>query len=148
MDTPIVSSLEENKFNLSGVDIDAMVAALATLPPSTAKPVTLEFRETCACGKKVPVDKLEMLNTGVFIMPNDVCKGCKAGHKEDAEKARLVCVCCKRVIMRIPPCTDKSGFTFLPGRTYFLEHCGNCNKTTERHRIIEKVAWNNDHKKR
>lgn len=132
------STLEENKFNLSGEMIHEMLHAMASLPP--AKPIVpnLEFKETCACGKKVPVTKLMQLNTGVIIMPNDVCKGCKEGMKLDKEMARVVCIKCKRVIGRIKPTVDKQGFEFKAGKTYHMESCGHCDPDRGKYMIIEK----------
>lgn len=132
------STLEENKFNLPGETIDAMLKAMASLPPVKADLPTLEFKETCACGKKVPVTDLMQLNTGVIVMPNDVCKGCKEGMKMDKEMARVVCIKCKRVIGRIKPTVDKQGFEFKAGKTYHMESCGHCDPDRGKYMIIEK----------
>ncbi len=132
------STLEENKFNLTGEDIDAALKAMASLPPVKKVTPKMEFTETCACGKSVPVTNLMQLNTGVVVMPNNVCKGCKEGQKLDKETARVVCLKCKRVICRIKPAKDKQGFEFKAGKTYHMESCGFCNPDKQNHMLVEK----------
>ena len=132
------STLEENKFNLTGEDIDAMLKAMASLPPVEKVTPKMEFNEICACGKSVPVTNLMQLNTGVVVMPNNVCKGCKEGIKLDRETARIVCLKCKRVICRVKPVKDKQGFEFKAGKTYHMESCGFCNPGKENYMIVEK----------
>lgn len=132
------STLEENKFNLTGEDIDAMLKAMASLPPVKKVTPKMEFTETCACGKSVPVTNLMQLNTGVIVMPNNICKGCKEGQKLDKETARVVCLKCKRVICRVKPVKDKQGFEFKAGKTYHMESCGFCNPDKQNHMLVEK----------
>ena len=102
--------------------------------------------ETSACGKKVPIASLEEINTGVFRIIGDVCKGCQSGKQLDKEYARVVCCRCKRVITRIKPARDKTGFTFVAGKTYHLSECGLCNPDIQRCPIIEKVMWDRKRK--
>lgn len=126
---------------ISGDKVDKMIAVLASLPPLKPQPVINDFKETCACGKKVNITSLEELDTGVFKTLNDICKNCPEGHKIDKELARVVCAACKRVITRIKPAKDKTGFRFLPGKTYHLSNCAFCNPGENKYQIIEKVLW-------
>lgn len=131
----------------SGEDLEKAIKILGSLPPpKQEKVVVLDPVETCACGKKVPITSLEELNTGVFKIIGDVCKGCKDGKRLDRELARVVCSRCKRVITRIKPATDHTGFTFQAGKTYHLAECALCNPKIEQCPIIEKVIWNRTHK--
>lgn len=125
---------------------------LASLPPAPA-PVTPPETQTCVCKKQVTIDKLAALNTGVFTTLSDVCKGCKEGEDYDKKHARLVCVKCKRVLMHIPPTTDKTGFKFEANKTYHVNGCGQCAAIdleeghTEKRAfmVIEKTVWNRKH---
>ena len=108
----------DNVFDsITGEKLHEMVNILASLPPPEKQEILTDTRETCACGKKVHVAELEELDTGVFKTYNDVCKNCPEGKKLDKETSRVVCAICKRVICRIKPATDKTGFTFVPGKT-------------------------------
>lgn len=128
--------------------IQQAIATLASLPPPAQPEVKiLEPEEVCACGKKVPIVSLEELDTGVFKTIGDVCKGCAAGHKLDREHAKIICARCKRVICRITPATDKTGFSFKAGKVYHLVRCGLCEPGVEQCQIIEKVLWDRSHKK-
>lgn len=121
---------------------------LASLPP-LPKPVEKPLPQTCVCKKQVTIDKLSSLNTGVFITAGDVCKGCKEGEEYDRKHARIVCVKCKRVLMHIPPVTDKTGFRFEANKSYHLNGCPQCEPLEagkkQRHTIIEKAMWNRVH---
>lgn len=130
-----------------GEELEKAIRILGDMPPPKKfTPKILPPTETCACGKKVPIADLEEVNTGVFKIIGDVCKGCKAGHEIDSKYARVVCCRCKRVITRIRPATDKTGFTFIAGRTYHLAECSLCNPEIQRCPIIEKVMWDRAHK--
>lgn len=132
----------------TGEELETAIRVLGSLPPpKKAEPKILPPEEVCACGKKVPIVNLEELDTGVFKIIGDVCKGCKAGHELDSKYARVVCCRCKRVVLRINPATDKTGFTFIAGKTYHLSECSLCNPDIERCPIIEKVIWDRSHKK-
>lgn len=130
--------------NLTGETVDKLLQVLASLPPLQKQPIVNDLTETCACGKQVSVTALEELDTGVFKTLNDVCKDCPTGKKLDKEMARLVCAGCKRVITRIKPATDKTGFKFLPGKTYHLSNCAFCNPGLGKYQIVEKVLWDMD----
>lgn len=126
--------------------LNKMINVLSSLPPVKPQKLITEPKETCACGKHVHITDLEELDTGVFKTLNDVCKGCKEGHKIDRELARVVCAQCKRVLVRIKPNKDKTGFEFKAGRTYHVSECNLCNPDIQRCPIIEKVLWDKKHK--
>lgn len=127
---------------LTQQDVTEMVQLLSTLPPAKPlPPVDNTPKETCVCGHTKLVTDLEMLNTGAFLMPNDICKGCKKGKEIDKAAARIVCARCKKVVMRLKPATDKTGFTFLPGKTYHLTECKLCNPSIDSANIVEKTLW-------
>lgn len=121
----------------------------AKLPPSKDKPIQKPTKQQCLCGKQVDITVLEQLNTGVFITCNDVCKGCKEGHEADKRFARFVCAKCRRVLMRVRPGTDKTGFKLEAGKSYHLAKCPACaglqDKTDKGFPLIEKVVWNRSH---
>lgn len=119
---------------------------LSQMPPAK-KLVLPPETQTCVCGKQVSLTKLSSLNTGVFLTLNDVCKGCKEGARFDQTHARLVCARCKRVIMRIPPSTDKTGFKFEANKSYHVDGCPQCDLLSKKANftIIEKAMWNRMH---
>lgn len=135
-----------NALGWTGEELTQAMRILGSLPPAKPQKIITEPMETCACGKKVPVASLEEINTGVFKIIGDVCKGCKSGQQLDREYARVVCCRCKRVITRIKPARDKTGFTFVAGKTYHLSECGLCNPDIQRCPIIEKVLWDRKRK--
>ena len=138
----------EETFGWSEEKIRQAIRTLAELPPpAQEEPKILSPEEVCACGKKVPLIDLEEMNTGVFKSVGDICKGCKDGHRLDQLHAKIVCARCKRVIGRVKPATDKTGFTFRAGKTYHLAQCGLCEPGIERCPIIEKILWDRNHKK-
>jgi len=138
----------DNVFDsITGEKMHEMVNILASLPPPEKQEILTDTRETCACGKKVHVADLEELDTGVFKTYNDVCKNCPEGKKLDKETARVVCAMCKRVICRIKPVKDKTGFTFYPNKTYHLASCALCAPGKIKYPIVEKVLWDRKNKK-
>lgn len=135
--------MAENIFDIPESQIKKMIQTLAELPPVEPKPLILpEDKETCVCGKSVPISQVHTMNTGTIIITGDVCKGCKAGKKQHAETAALVCINCKRVMMRMSPCKDPTGFEYKAGHAYHTKGCALClppdQKTTQ---IIEKAVW-------
>lgn len=112
-------------------------------PPTTI----LEPEVTCICGKKVVIDNLEIINTGVKRVLSDVCKGCEKGKKLDSETARVVCCKCGRVVCRLEPGTDPvDGFVVKAGTSLHLSSCSNCDPEAKEgvrkaYPIIEKLLW-------
>lgn len=129
-------------------DIDLALDIFST-PIEHKEPIILtKTTEKCVCGKIVNISKLESINTGVVMALNDVCKGCKQGEEIDKNYARIVCRKCKRVLARITPAKDKTGFTFKAGKNYHVIECGRCTPGVERCYIIEKVLWDKKHNKK
>ena len=127
-------SEKENK------EVLELLGVLRQLKPlDKSKIITPEYTEACACGKLVSPTKFTTLDTGVMVVVNNVCKGCKEGAKEDSELARIVCVRCKKVVARIKPQKDaKDGFVFEAGKSYHTDMCPGCVANAERSIIIEK----------
>lgn len=100
------------------------------LKAERAKPVKSIVRpgakETCACHRQVSPDLFSPLNTGVCMVRNNVCRGCKEGAAEDAKTARIVCAGCGSVMMRVPPEKDSDGFVFVANRSYHVQRCMSC----------------------
>lgn len=123
------------------------IQILQKLPPLKAKKLVVDTSQTCVCGKQVPILDCEVLNTGVFNTANDVCKNCKDGHRIDKMYARIVCAKCKKVFCRVRPGTDKTGFTFVAGKSYHVEDCPQCRAMDSKvsFKIIEKALWDRAH---
>lgn len=138
----VISATTMSDINITEEKLNKMIGILASMPPVVPQPIIETPKEKCACGKMVHVNSLEALDTGVFKTLNDVCVGCKDGKKIDKELARVVCARCKRVIIRLKPAKDVTGFTFEAGRTYHVSECSLCNPSIQRCPIIEKVLWN------
>ena len=129
-------------------DIDLALNIFSTPLEKKDPVVVTNTTEKCICGKIVSIDKLESVNTGVVMALNDVCKGCKQGEEIDKNYARIVCRKCKRVLARIKPVQDKTGFTFKAGKSYHVVECGRCTPGVEKCYIIEKVLWDRKYNKK
>jgi len=117
-----------------------LVAVLRKLrPPPALKASIIDGTSLkCVCDKYVPLSNLEIFDSGVAKIVSNVCKGCREATKQDRETARVVCVSCRQVVMRIEPHQDKSGFKFLANHTYHLEECPSCNPDIQKSIILEK----------
>ena len=98
-------------------------------------------KDKCVCNKNVQVTEFPLLNTGVIVCCNNVCPGCKAGVKHDNETARIVCVRCKKVVARLKPSKDKTGFRYVAGQTYHSDACPECKPNLTESQIVEKVIY-------
>lgn len=117
-----------------------MLQVMSQDRPSSKELIT-DPQETCLCGKKVPITSLEDLNTGVILTISNVCKDCRSGKKLDRETARIICVRCKRVVARISPGKDKTGFSFEKNKSYHLTKCAFCEPGLTESPIIEKHVY-------
>lgn len=97
--------------------------------------------DECACGKMCSPLKFSPLHTGVMQVLNNVCPGCKDGAKADKELSKIVCVGCRKVVLRPPPFRDPDGFTYVAGKTYHTENCPVCKPDIVQSLIIEKVLY-------
>ena len=121
-------------------DIMEALGVLEKLKPlDKSTLITPETVEECICGNIVPVTKFTVINTGVMLAVNNVCKGCKEGELEDTKLARIICVRCQKVVARFKPHKDKKdGFVFEAGKSYHTDMCPACVENAERSIIIEK----------
>lgn len=117
------------------------VKALAALPPPPKAMFKDEINYTwCACNKRVPITMLGVLNSGVISYVNNVCPGCPSQKPKDIAKlATLVCVTCKRVVARMEPLVDKTGFAFKANSIYHIDGCPVCRPGLPQSPIIEKL---------
>jgi hypothetical protein len=97
--------------------------------------------DDCACTKKANPYQFSALDTGVLQVLNNVCRGCSQGLKLDKEMARVVCVGCRRVVMRFPPVKDPDGFEYKAGTSYHTERCLVCSPGLDKSVIVEKVIF-------
>ena len=108
-------------------------------PPQALRDSLLDGKNMkCVCNKVVPVQSLEIVDTGVCKVISNVCKDCRSAVKHDRETARIVCAQCRQVVMRLAPNTDKSGFSYLANHTYHLEQCGVCAPGLKESLLVEK----------
>lgn len=115
---------------------------LSTLPKSSAHILTTSPTYECVCGKHVPIEKLSFKDSGAVKFLNNVCTDCKSGNKHDRETARIICMRCKNVLMRIPPSKDPvTGFQFKANTTYHLPECILCHDGLKSANIIERTLW-------
>jgi hypothetical protein len=106
--------------------------------------------EECACKKMKSLKEFTVLHTGVIPILNNVCRGCKEGEDLDRKMCRLVCVSCRKVVMRGEPFQEKDGFKFEPNKTYHVEHCPVCLGRTDKDQqslILERAVFLNRNKK-
>lgn len=111
------------------------------MPSGGEGKLIVDERVTCACGNKVKLTNLTVIDTGVFKAINTVCKGCRKGAIEDKKLARFVCAKCRTVVGRVRPSKDKTGFALEAGKTYHISGCDNCCPGTEEFKLLEKVLW-------
>ena len=129
-----------------------MVDALAKLPETDKEPglhVNLELPDIeCVCGKKIKlIDRLETLNTGVLLTVNNVCKGCREGHRYDKAHARIICAKCKRVVQRVKPFKDPiDHFEYKAGHNYHTDGCPQCTGQDGAYKVIEKFLYRRKNK--
>lgn len=121
---------------------------LEQLPPAPKLPkLDTTVKETCICGKVVPISQLKSFYSGAVQCIGDVCKGCEKGEKQDKQFCKLICAKCKRVICRVTPGVDPTdGFEFKAGACLHTAGCGYCSSTVkdgeqEPFPIIEKRLW-------
>lgn len=108
-------------------------------PPPELKDSLLDGKNMrCVCDKIVPMQVLEVFDSGVCKILSNVCRDCKSGVKHDRETARIVCAQCRQVVMRLAPNTDKTGFSYLANHTYHLERCGVCEPDLKESLLVEK----------
>lgn len=138
--------MAENKPAISPEKMEELMRLMDALPP-TKPPKVIPPNQLleCACGHKVHISSFDTINTGVFTCLNNVCRHCKTGQQMDREYARLVCVKCKKVLLRVKPAKDKTGFSFVGGRTYHITSCPECHPEIENPIIIEKATWDRNH---
>ena len=117
------------------------VSAFASLNKGGEGKLTIDEKVTCACGNKVRLTDLTVINTGVFQAINTVCMGCVKGAIEDSKLARLVCSKCRTVIGRVKPSKDKTGFRLEAGKSYHLSGCDACCPGETEFKLLEKVLW-------
>jgi hypothetical protein len=113
-----------------------MVAKLVTVlrqlppPPGRALVKPEEAKITCACHKQVCLSQVETFSTNFVSQgTSNVCRGCTAPEARNADqgKARLVCVGCGQLAVRVPPHLNKDvNRRFLAGQTYHILGCPAC----------------------
>ena len=109
-------------------------------PPKPYIPPQFDKRQTqCVCGVWKPNSEMEEVNSGVVVALSNVCRGCVSGRKLDREMARLICTGCRRVIARVAPHKDRTGFAYEANRCYHVLECPVCKPGLTESHILEKV---------
>ena len=109
-------------------------------PAKPYVPPQFDTRQTkCVCGKWQPNSLMEEINSGVVTALSNVCRGCVDGCRHDRETARIICTGCRRVIARIAPHKDPTGFKFEANRCYHVMACPGCKTDAKESHILEKV---------
>lgn len=116
----------------------ALLARLGT--PKPYVPPQYDDRMTqCVCGEWKMNSEMEEVDTGVVRALSNVCRDCHAGIAHDREMARIVCTTCRRVVARLSPDKDSTGFKFEANRSYHILECAVCNPGLSESQILEKV---------
>lgn len=114
-------------------------------PPKVYVPPQFDDGQTqCICGQWKPNAELEEVDSGIVMALSNVCRSCVEGRKLDRETARIVCVGCRRVVARVAPCKDTTGFRFEANRCYHIQSCPVCNSDVKESHILEKVLHDRD----
>jgi len=117
------------------------IRALADLRPpvSATPPMFDETKIKCICGKWKDLRDMEIVDTGVIHAISNVCRGCRSAVRHDRGLARVICVTCKRVVMRLVPHVDQVGFRYEANRSYHVDSCGFCTPGLKVSYVIEKL---------
>ena len=118
-----------------------VMSRLPPLDPAVPRHViTFDDRADCLCGKKQPWTNMEVLDTGVMKVYDNVCKGCEH-WREERKLPALICVSCRKVVARVPPYVTASGFRVESGKCYHVEQCPTCNRQAVQAMIMEELIW-------
>lgn len=99
---------------------------------------------TCMnCGQKVDMKETEVKNTGYVEYLDTVTKTPCCKHLIDPKLCPAVCVGCRRLACFFTPHKNDTGFEYVPGRSYHLDRCSNCDGRMEMSStILEQVVHN------
>lgn len=101
---------------------------------------------TCGhCCKRVSVkDETKVKSTGLINYIDNVRYTKCCGPSIEKELCPMVCVCCKRPALYLTPHTNPTGFTFIPGKSYHIDACSECDgRGGMKSLILEQVVHNN-----
>lgn len=90
----------------------------------------------CKCF--LPLKDMPILNSGVVMAQEPLCKECK---KIFSDQARIICITCHVVILWVDPHKEKSGFEFVKNKAYHVKNCPKCKPGLERTQVLEKIIY-------
>lgn len=105
-----------------------------------------EMTDKCMCGHLSHLRECLTLDTGVITVVSDVCRGCTSAIKQDKKMARVVCLGCRAVVLRISPHKHPDGFEMKANTTYHIERCPVCSSDSSESLIVEKIIHLNRRK--
>lgn len=112
---------------LSKEEMQNMLDVLSKLPapPKLTNEGTFEGFVTCmACGKPVPIGTARIIRSpykykgGSNLITDPICPDC---YKDVKDFAMLVCPVSQKVVVRIKPHRDVTGFEFKPRGLYHVD---------------------------
>jgi hypothetical protein len=107
--------------------------------PPTVVPGALDPDKIhCACGKDVPCNQANLVNTGQMTAVEPVCPPCR---NDFTGQARIVCIRCRVVIGWLDPHTDPHGFRVEADKFYHVGACAICKKGLIKADIIEMMLY-------
>ena len=124
----------------------ALVRAVLTLPPApTTTHVSPEIFDTkCLCGiKRTVLDFAQRVTPSGVSYRESVCIHCPRNTvlKQWSKLAVVVCVGCRKELIRLSPRKEKSGFEFKAGHTYHVLNCPLCKPGLDRSPFVEQTLY-------
>jgi hypothetical protein len=107
--------------------------------PKAPTPVIEADRVLCACGKKkIHISEVKRLRTSTGFVLDYICDECE---RMVPNHSRIVCLRCRKVVSRMPPHKDPSGFVFEARKFYHVDACPDCQPGLTSSNLLEKQQF-------
>jgi len=97
---------------------------------------------TCMCGIQKPIRLSDIKTSSRIHYVDNICKECFTDDYKDL--CTVVCLTCRKAVLRVTPHTTKSGFRFEKGKVYHTEACPMCHPNLKTSSIIEQLQYEKD----
>ena len=117
--------------------------AVSQMPPAKKPKIILPNDKTwCAvadCPNPLDDFNLPVIKSSMVQAVDRICHSCQQSFPSDY--ARVVCLGCREVVLRIKPRRDSNAFEFIKRGVYHMESCPGCVPEITRSIIIEKELF-------
>lgn len=124
----------------------ALIKAALSLPPAPKSRHVLPeiFTTKCLCGiARTALDFPRYKTSAGVEYVSSVCAHCPTKTVKDqwSKLAIVVCVGCKKELIRMVPRREKSGFEFRSGQHYHVMNCPVCKPGLDRSPFVEQTLF-------